>query len=251
MEREIILRSWPKQEKIRPSWWSPEKVLELLRGGEPTPLLCQRASDECGNAVTARRLRAEISSWCQSLTWGEDMSAAVKLWRRSTDGSGEFVLSSDWHDEFLDALSLAEGNIPQAAEYACVGLDLVYARLDEQGPHYDKEFAERVKVIEGLRMARLRENLLTQAEAPTADGAKLAAGVLATAMPALHGNKKQVKVQADVEVSHTHVHTLAPEVVAASAARTKALMAQRRQLGDGVRNTIDLPKSLVRVLEEV
>lgn len=242
MQEHYRLHPWPKREKIRPSWWGPEAVLNALQSGEPTPTLCQRASDECGGAVTPRRLRADISEWCQSLSYGEPMTAAVKLWRRDTGGSGEMILSTDWHDEFLAALELCEGRISDAAEAACVGEDLVYARIDEQSKHYDYEFAQRVRQLEGLRMAGLRENVLKQAAAPTADGAKLALNVLSTAMPTLHGGKKRVEMIANVNVQHS----LAPEVVAASAARTKALMGNRPALNSGDRTVIDVPAVLVR-----
>lgn len=221
----VFLRPWPKQDKIRPSWWEPEQVLAALQGGEPVPTLCQRASDECDGAVSPRRLRADISAWCQTLSWGEPMSAAVKLWRRDTTGTGALIMSSDWHDEYLDALELANGNISDAADMACIGVGMVYARLEESSPHYDKEFADKVKLLEGERMGRLRENVLKQAESPTLDGAKLAASILPTAMPSLHGQRKRVELTADVKVEHR----LAPEVVAASAARTKVLLAQRRR----------------------
>lgn len=237
------LHPWPKRDKIRPSWWTPATVLDLLQKGEPTPLLCQRAAEECGGAVSARRLRADISEWCQSLSFGEPMSAAVKLWRRDTGGSGEMVLSDDWHDEFLAALELHNGNIMQAAESACVGVDLVYARIEESSRHYNREFAERVRQLESLRMAELRENLLNQAAAPTLDGAKLAKDVLATSMPTLHGTKKRVEMTASVKVEHT----LAPEVVAASAARTKALIGNRQQaLDSGQHDVIDVTAELLK-----
>lgn len=241
------LNPWPKKERIRPSWWGPAEVLDLLQRGEPTPLLCQRASEECGGAVSPRRLRADISEWCQSLSYGEPMTAAVKLWRRDTGGSGEMILSDDWHDEFIAALELCEGNIADAAEAACIGVDLVYVRLDEHSKHYNREFADKVHQLETLRMSPIRENYLKQAAVPTPDGAKLAKDVLATAMPTLHGTRKKVEMIANVNVQHS----LAPEVVAASAARTKALMGNRHALHSGDRAVIDVPAVLVReALEE-
>lgn len=173
-------------------------------------------------------LRADISTWAGSYTWGEPFTAALALWKRGQ--AGVFTLSTDWHDDFLVSLQERRGNIPLACADISVGEELVYAFCDKRNKCYDADFAEKVRILEGARYGRIRENLLNQAENDTsADGGKLAAKVLESGLPAFHGNKQQVEVTAQVNVDHTI--RLDPGVVAAANARMRTMLSGRNDKG--------------------
>lgn len=214
-----------KEPHPRPSWWTPEKVLECLQNGERVSHLCKRASDEVGGAISPSRLRHEISDWAGSLSWGEPFTAALAIWTRGPIPK----ISTEWYDDFYEAMREAEGKVAAACELAGVGTDLVYALRDKRNGCFDKEFDEEVRKLEGLRFSKIRENFLTQAEAATADGGKLAAKALESAMPGLHAQKQQVEVSGKVE--HEHQHFLPPEVIAAAQARIGSMLASRREAG--------------------
>lgn len=200
-----------------------------------------RAAGECAVAISPHTLRADISRWAGSLTWGDQFTAALSLWRKGAgDGDGNPVLSKDWHDDFYAAMREANGVIPAACELACIGVDLVYAVCDKRNKAYDKDFDEQVRMLEGLRMSGLRENLLAQAAVESPDGARLAAKVLENAMPSRHASRQQVDVSGKVEHDHDHQHRLAPEVVAAAQARFKTLTA-----GRDMRPTVNVTARLV------
>lgn len=230
-----------KQAKIRPSWWTAEGVLACIRNGESAAAVCRRASDELGGRVKPTSLRNDISTWCETASVGPAFKQAIALYHHT--GPGEYVVSRDWQPDFLAALHDCDGRIEAACEQACVGPELVYGSLDKRNRHlYSEEFAEKVRVLEGARISPIRERVLNEAASPNGDP-KIALKVLETHLPDLHGQKSHLSVSAEVKVEHG----LAREVVEASAARTRALMAGRQGVavgaldaGDRDRPTIDV-----------
>lgn len=214
--------NYPAQPRTRPTWWSPEEVLELLQGGRSAPDIVKLAASECGGAVKPATLRADISVWAGSLSFGEQFQQALSRFRK--DGpSGALVLGTDWYDEFYAALEDHDGDIESAAEAICIKPGVVYARMDRRNKtFYDEAFAEKVRVLEAQRYVPIRRRVLKEAASDEGD-AKISMKVLESALPAFHAPRQQVDVTGSVE----HEHKLVAEVVAASAARTKALLGGR------------------------
>lgn len=236
-----------KEPHQRPSWWTAEKVLECLRNGERVSKLCARAAAEVDGAISPERLRADITKWTQSLSWGEQYTAALAIWTRGATPK----ISTDWYDDFYEAMREADGKVADACQLAGIGPDLVYALRDKRNGCFDKEFDEQVRILEGLRFSAIRENLLKQAAVDSADGGKLAAKVLESAMPGLHAPKQQLEVSGKIE--HEHQHFLPPEVIAAAQARIGSMLASRREasrraLPEPAGRTIDVTP--VRVKEQ-
>lgn len=207
----------------RPSWWTPEAVLECLRNGERVSVLCQRAAQETDCKVVASRLRADIRKWSESLTWGEQFTAALAIYL----SRGEARINTEWYQGFYDAMRQCDGRMADACELAGIGPDLVLALRDKRNACYDKAFDEQVRQLEGLRFVVIRENLLDQATRPTIEGAKLGATILESALPGLHAKRQQLEVTGKIE--HEHQYLLPPEVVAAGQARMRTLMAGREK----------------------
>jgi hypothetical protein len=164
---------------------------------------------------------------------GEQFTRALGIWRRGGTPGDAPQLSAATKARFLESMDEADGKVELACELACIAPELIYALIrDRKSKHYDEEFAEQVNYAEGRRMSALRENLLDAAATPGLKGARLAATVLATSMPTLHGATQEVKHVGEVVLQHA----LAPEVVAASAERTRKLMVGRvdRALPTGV-----------------
>lgn len=246
---------WPPRVKVRPSWWNPEKVLELLRNGEPAPDICRRAAAECGNRATPTTIRRDITAWTESASMGNEFEAALALYARddphgANHGRVVLRLTDAQKSEFLAALDEANGVIEDACASSCLGEELVYALLDKRNKKiYDADFAERVRTLEGRRIARVRQRVLREAENPNGDS-KVALKVLETSMPSLHGNRQQIEVSGEVDHkhAHAHVHALSAEVVAASAARLRALTGGHETNGNGSgsgHRLAALPESLV------
>lgn len=227
----------------RPSWWGPEAVLERLQRGELVGAICEQGSLETGCDVRARTLRADITKWSQSLSFGEQFQAALKLWR---NGAREREISKEWWTEFFDTVVACGGSVPRACEQFGVGVELVEALRDKRNKVYSAEFTEGLRIAEGVRIARIRENVLTQAEQATVDGAKIGQKVLESAMPGLHAARQQIEVTGDVK--HDHTFRLAPEVIAAQQARFSALNVGRTRaaLESGDREVIDVVPEPVR-----
>lgn len=232
----------------RPSWWTAENVLEALRNGESAPAICIRAAAECQIPVKAVTLRADISKWANSATWGEQFTTALALYKSAggDGGSTGLVFSKDWHDDFFAAMEQTNGVVPLACDLAGVGEGIVYALTDKRNKCYDADFTERFRIAEGSRMSKLRENVLSRAAEESMDGARLAASVLQNAMPTLHASRQQVDVQGKVDVEVEH--RLAPEVVAAAQARYRALTTSRQRpaLGSGDAPAIPAVARVVR-----
>jgi hypothetical protein len=235
-------RMKPSQPRERPSWWTPENVLTQLQSGQRAVDVAMKAHEEMGTALALRSFRKDISAWANSASWGDQFKAAFKL-ARTNSVSHDVEITKEWHDDFLDELERQGGKIPEACEAQGIGVDLVYALRDKRNKCYDAEFDERVRVVENLRLSKIRENLFKQAEADTADGGKLAAKVLESHMPSLHGQKTHLEVSGGLRNTVEH-HIIPPEVVAASQARTRVLLANRQrpalEAGRGPENVIDV-----------
>lgn len=197
----------------------------MLQHGERIATICQLGSNETGGKVTVGVLRRDVMDWSQSASMGEQFTRALGIWRRNAPVNNDtLLLSPDAKSRFIDSMDEADGKVELACELSGIAPEVIYALIrDRKGKHYDADFAEQVAFAEGRRMSVLRENLLDAAATPGLKGARIAATVLATAMPALHGATQEVKHVGEVTVNHA----LAPEVVAASAERTRKLMVGR------------------------
>lgn len=214
----------------RPAWWTPEEVLSRLQSGQLAMAICEDAARdmaESGVTITPRRLRADISAWTESASWGEQFTAALALWKHGPS-SGEMVLSKHWHDDFFAAMMIHKGNASKAAESAGVGYGIVLALTDRRNKCYDAGFTERFKIAELERVGRIREKYTVLAE----DGEGKAAvraqeRIIEAAIPQLHGTKQEVHVSGHVEHEHEHIHGLASglarEVVLASQERVRRI----------------------------
>jgi len=229
--------SFPKKAKgcikrERPGWWSAEGVLQRLQAGVIILEICKQAAEEAktiGVTISPVTLRGEVQRWCESATWGEQLRAALALWKRSSS-SGELVLSKAWHDDFFSAMEACKGNAQQAAELVGIGYGIVLAIQDSRNACYDRDFVERFRVAEAARIAVLREKYMQTAE----DGeGKLAMRaqerLIESALPGMHGQRQEVHVSGKVahehghDHKHRHLHAMAPEM-----AREVALASQRR-----------------------
>lgn len=177
--------------------------------------------------ISPTTLRADISRWTNSSSWGDQFTAALALLKN--DGAGGFTISKDWYDDFFDAMGSAEGDIGKACELACVDVRLVLAVSgDKRSKHYDADFVDRLRIAEAPVHFRIRKNVLRMAEQESGDGAKLGLKVLENAAPALHAPKQQVEVSGEVDHRHQHDHRvrmLPAAVVAASAHRNRTIRA--------------------------
>lgn len=217
----------------RPSWWTQEEVLVRLQQGQFIGALCQQASEEMqaiGVVVGAPTLRAEFGKWCESLTWGEQLKAALGMWKKAS--SGEMVLSKHWHDDFLAAMEVCEGNAERAAKMAGVGYGVVLAVLDKRHKCYDADFAEKFRIAELARVGQMREKYMVMAESgETQVAARAQERIIEAALPALHGKREEVHVSGNVQHDHEHRHgmtqELAEEVVRAGQDRIRKITAGR------------------------
>lgn len=220
----------------RPGWWTPEGVLLKLQAGAHIVAICQEAAQEMagiGIALSPVTLRADVSRWQESASWGPQFSDALALWKKSS--SGEMVLSKHWHDDFLGAMEACQGNAKEAAEMAGVGYGIVLAVTDKRNRCYDREFTEKFKVAELARVGRVREKYMTLAETGEGkDSVRAQERLIEAALPGLHGQKQEVHVSGHVDHDHQHTHGisagLAREVVMASQDRVRRLNAGRQGL---------------------
>lgn len=234
-------RSSTMVKRKRPSWWTPEGVLSRLQAGEYIMTICQTACDEMaeiGIQLLAPTLRADVTRWCESASWGEQLRTALSMWKKTP--RGEMALSSDWHDDFLHAMEITEGNAEKAAKLAGIGYGLVLARLDRRNKCFDAEFTEKFRVAELERVGRMREKYMTMAEEGEGKLAVRAQErLIETALPGLHSPKQEVHVSGKVEHDHDHkhqhlhqhLHSLSPElarqVVTASQERVRKIVGSR------------------------
>jgi hypothetical protein len=205
----------------RPTWWSPEEVLSRLQSGQHVGAICAQASEEVEGKLSPSYLRAEISKWANSASWGEQITKALKILYR--DPKAGLLVSSDWHDEFFLAMDAADGNAQEAAQLCGIGYGVVLSVLDRRNKCYDAAFAERFRVAEAERVGRVREKFFQSAEDGT--NAKAQESILQTHLPGLHAPKSQIEVSGEVAHSHAHTHGIKPElvrqVVEASGARMR------------------------------
>jgi hypothetical protein len=235
----------------RPSWWTPEGVLQRLQAGEFVMAVCEAARvdmEGAGVVLTVRKLRADISAWCESAAWGEQLRQALTIWKKER-GSDELVLSKTWHDDFLSCMEVCEGNAERAAAMAGISYGIVLAVLDKRNKCHDAEFVEKFRQAELYRIGKMRELYMTTGEGEGKLAMHVQEAILASAMPAMHGQQqKEVHVTGQVEHAHDHdhrhqhLHALAPdiarEVVLASQARVRRLGAGRevQELGTDARD---------------
>lgn len=203
--------------------------------------VCQAAAADmqgAGIEIGVQTLRGEISKWAETSSWGEQLKAALGLWKRDRD-SGRLVLSKTWHEDFLLAMGVCDGNAERAAQMVGVGYGVVLNVMDPRGKHYDPEFAERFREAEMARVAKLRELQLQTAEGDGKQAVNVRQRILETALPSMHVVPKQqeIKVTGRVEHGHehrhAHLHALAPEtareVVLASQNRVRRINAGREE----------------------
>lgn len=223
----------------RPQWWSPEGVLSRLQSGSFIMEICQDAVKEmaeAGVSISALRLRAEVSTWSESASWGEQLKTALGMWKRAS--SGEMVLAKTWHEDFLAAMEheSCDGNAEKAAAMAGVGYGVVLAVLDKRNKCYDADFAEKFRIAELARVGRIRSRYIEMAETGEGKMAQRAQErIIEAALPSLHGQRQEVNVSGHVDHDHDHKHLhlhgvsadLAREVVEASQARIRRINAGR------------------------
>lgn len=234
-------RSKASIRRKRPSWWTPEGVVHRLQNGEFVMDVCQAAASDmegAGIEVSVRTLRSEISRWCESASWGEQLGAALALWKKNRQ-TGEWDFSKVWHDDFIAAMEVCEGNAQRAAAMIGVGYGVVLAIVDAASPHHDKEFSRRFKLAEMNRVAQIREKYLLTAEGDSKFAVRASEKVLAGALPDLHGKRSELNVTGKIEHEHEHEHLhqhahlhvmgpdLAREVVMASQNRVRRINAGR------------------------
>lgn len=194
--------------KERPGWWTPEGVLERLNNGVLITVICAAASEELkavGVEVAPSTLRRDVAKWNESATWGELFTAALALWKRTS--SGEMALSREWHDDFIAAMDVCEGNARNAAELIGIGYGIVLAVTDKRNRCYDKEFHERFRVAETARVAAIREQYYQTAEKNEGKlGFRAKERIIETALPGLHGQKQEVHHSGLIGHAHDHDH---------------------------------------------
>lgn len=229
----------------RPSWWTQEEVLARLQQGQFIGALCQQASEEMagiGVVVGAPTLRAEFGKWCESATWGEQLRTALGMWKKTS--SGEMALSKHWHDDFLAAMEVCEGNAERAAKMAGVGYGIVLSVIERRNKCYDADFAERFRVAEMQRIGRVREKYIDLAENGEGKAAVRAQErLIEAALPSVHGTRQEVHVSGNVQHEHEHRHgmsqELAEQVVRASQDRVRKITAGRDDRALSAADTID------------
>lgn len=201
-----------------PTWWTPEEVLRRLGDGQPLGEIAAKAGQERG--FTKRQALADLDAWKASPVWKVRFETALAVFEKK--GRVEFVGKS-WYPAFYQAMEASGGKIQAACDRMDLSSALVYARLDRRNGVYDAAFAEQVRILEGARYSKIRESFLDEA----ANGdTRAAAKALEAAMPELHNAKHEVRLEGQID--HRHVHMiLTPEVVMASASRTKTLLAHR------------------------
>lgn len=220
-------RNTALKEKRRPAWWTPEEVLDRLQAGESAGSLCDRAAAEV--ELAPQTLRGDIAVWQDSLRYGEQFTRALELKGGSLGAPDRELFESSWYPRFWEAMDLEEGNVAAACARAEVKPRVIYALIDPKGEHYDRAFASRFRVMEGQRRARIRENVLKQAESPDADGAKIGLKILEAAEPHLHAPPQKV------EVSGVLGHALLPPQLVAAAEQRARLVLDRepKRIGEG------------------
>jgi hypothetical protein len=202
-----------------PTWWTPDEVLRRLGEGQAVGEIASKAGKERG--FTKRQALADIDAWKKSPVWAVRFQEALAVFERK---GGRDVVGKGWYNEFYRAMEATEGKVQAACDRMGISSALVYARLDRRNVVYDADFAEQVRILEGARYSKIRESFLDEA---ARGDTRAAAKVLEAAMPELHNAKHEVRLEGQVD--HRHVHMiLTPEVVAASASRTKTLLAGRQ-----------------------
>lgn len=211
-------------------------MLARLQNGEFIGAICLAASEEMagvGIQVAVSTLRAEFSKWCETASWGEQLRAALNVWKRSS--SGEMVLTKEWQDDFLAAMERCEGNAQKAAQMAGIGYGIVLAVTDRRHKCYDAEFTEKFKIAELSRIAGIREQYMLTAEAGgTKEAMRAQEKLIESALPGLHGQKQEVVVTGDVNHKHQHLHGMTQQlteaIVNASQDRVRKLNSGRQGL---------------------
>lgn len=214
----------------RPEWWHQEGVVERLQDGAYIGELCLAAAEEmaeAGHKISVTRLRAEVSQWAESASWGERLQSALKIAKNTAKG---VIYSKDWYDEFFLAMERLDGVAEKAAQAAGVGYGLVLARLDKRNKAvFDPEFAERFRVAETERLGKLRSLHFIEAEGTGKAAGAIREKILQTHLPALHGPKQEVHVTGGVEVTHGISAELAQAVADASRQRMRVLSGGREK----------------------
>ena len=86
-----------------------------------------------------------MTGWAESLSYGEQFTAALAIWKPR----GAPKINTDWFEDFYEAMREAEGKVAEACEASGIGPDLVYALRDKRNGCYDKTFDEQVRILEG------------------------------------------------------------------------------------------------------
>lgn len=207
-------RSCVKRE--RPEWWHPEGVITRLQEGTYIGVICEqcaREMAEMGETMSVAALRSEVAKWANSASWGEQLTTALKLWKRS--GTGAMILSKHWHPEFFAAMEQCGGVAEKAAAAVGVGYGIVLGLIDKRSQYYDHDFAEQFRVGELERIGRIRSKYMDTAENGDGRVAVMAQQkIVEAALPHLHGPKQEVHVSGKVDHDHQHTHGLSDELAA-------------------------------------
>lgn len=222
-----------RQRIDRPAWWTPEEVLSRLQSGQMASEVCLDAAKDC--ELTPHTLREDIQAWKESLTWGEQFTKALSIWRQARVNTPARI-SEDWWDEFFDAVVACEGRVMEACLQVGVGIEVVEALRDKRNKVYSPKFAEKLRIAESVRIARIRENVLNKGEH---DG-KLGLKILESSMPSLHSARQVVEHTGDINHRHQHEFKLDPQVAAAAQARFRALTVNREALPSGEQATVEV-----------
>lgn len=208
----------------RPEWWTPEEVLRRLQDGQYVGLICKEGAAEVEEEVSAKTLRADVSQWAESATWGEQFRAALKILR--PDGKGGITIGKDWYEEFFVAMEACEGEAELACEACGVSYGIVLALLDRRNKCHDRDFAERFRIAEAPRIGKVRSKYFKHAT----DGEgnpKVQEKILESHLPHMHSGKQEVHVSGGVDVTHGMSPAMSAAVMAASQNRTRALFSGR------------------------
>lgn len=207
----------------RPEWWNPEEVLRRLQEGQYVGLICQEGAAEIDGEVSTKTLRADVSQWAESATWGEQFKAALKILR--PDGKGGITIGKEWYEEFFVAMDACEGDAELACEACGVSYGIVLALLDRRNKCHDKDFAERFRIAEAPRVGKVRSKYFKHAI--DGDNYKVQEKILESHLPHMHSGKQEVHVSGGVDVTHGMSPAMSAAVMAASQNRTRALFAGR------------------------
>jgi len=199
---------------MRPSWWEPQKVLNLLRAGMTNVDVAEKGFAECGGNTSTSTLLKDIQKWQRDPEWS-GLFADAKSYRsvKAEDTS--------WWDDFFDAMEAKGGNIREAAKLVGISPSLPWTMADPRcRKFYNPAFAARMEPARAIADATIDGNLLDTLSRPGADP-KVQLAYLKSRAAHVYPEKTKI----DLNVSGTIQHQ-APGGALAAANRAKVALLQ-------------------------